>query len=200
MTLKSSHRGEYAKTAQRRTAILEAAAGVFSASGFRSGSLREVADRAGLSQAGLLHHFPNKNALLSAVLEWRDADSLSRIGDRPRGTELFRAALRTADHNRTTRGLVELHVLLSAEATSPEHPGHEFFVARYAKVVDAFDQALQEADEDGELRAGISTRATARAIVALMDGLQVQWLLDHESVDMTGELRSALELLFTVDL
>ena len=65
-------RGEYAKTAERRQQIVSAAVEVFSAAGYRKGSLRDVADKVGLSQAGLLHHYPSKEHLLEAVLTWRD--------------------------------------------------------------------------------------------------------------------------------
>ena len=71
-------RGEYAKTSAKRTAILDAALEVFAESGYRSGSLRDVAGKVGMSEAGLLHHFPNKSALLAAVLDRRDRRALRR--------------------------------------------------------------------------------------------------------------------------
>ena len=45
-------RGEYAKTGAKRTAILDAALEVFAESGYRSGSLRDVASRVGMSDLG----------------------------------------------------------------------------------------------------------------------------------------------------
>jgi hypothetical protein len=36
--------------------------------------------------------------------------------------------------------------------------------------------------------------------VAVWDGIQVQWLLDKESVDMAGEPRRSLQSLVTVPL
>ena len=75
----SRSRGEYAKTAARRQEIIAAAVEVFSSTGFHKGSLRDVAERAGLSQAGLLHHFPSKNHLIEAVLTWRDDQARSRF-------------------------------------------------------------------------------------------------------------------------
>ena len=57
MTVSGKPRGSYAKTAARRREILEAGIEVFSANGFRSGSIRDIAERVGMSQAGLLHHF-----------------------------------------------------------------------------------------------------------------------------------------------
>ena len=44
----------------RRQEIVDAAVEVFATVGYHKGSLRDVADRVGMSQAGLLHHFPSK--------------------------------------------------------------------------------------------------------------------------------------------
>ncbi|MGY2061863.1 TetR/AcrR family transcriptional regulator, partial [Nocardia gipuzkoensis] len=56
----------------RKERILEVALKTFAENGFRGASIAEIADRCGLSQPGLLHHFPTKAALLSAVLDYRD--------------------------------------------------------------------------------------------------------------------------------
>ncbi len=58
-TVARKPRGQYGKTAARRQEIVDAAVEVFGTMGYNKGSLREVADRVGMSQAGLLHHFPS---------------------------------------------------------------------------------------------------------------------------------------------
>jgi len=40
----------------------------------------------------------------------------------------------------------------------------------------------------------------ARLILAVMDGLQVQWLLDRESVDMVAGLRRVLDAMLVEPL
>jgi AcrR family transcriptional regulator len=201
MTAIRTPRGEYAKTADRRREILDAAVEVFSASGFRNGSLRDVANRVGLSQAGILHHFPSKNALLSAVLERRDEQTLEAANrNTPRGIELFRAMRNVVEENTATRALVELHVLISAEGTSSDHPANEYFLRRYRVVVETVRVALEEAAEDGHLSPGVEPAATARMYIALLDGLQVQWLLDPDSVDMSDVVQRFTRMVFSVEL
>ena len=56
--------------------ILDRAAALFARRGFAKTSVQDVADAVGLSKAGLLHHFPSKDALYEAVLA--QADSLGR--------------------------------------------------------------------------------------------------------------------------
>jgi AcrR family transcriptional regulator len=194
-------RGEYAKSQARREAIVRAAVEVFSSVGFHKGSLREVADRVGLSQAGVLHHFPSKQRLLQGVLTWRDDDAAQRIGTPvPEGLDLLRGLVAVVEHNASTPELVELHVVLSAEGTSAEHPMHDYFVNRYGVVYDMVLRALTQADADGQLKPDVDQHSAARTIIALMDGLQVQWLLHREQVDMALDLRRYLQSLLSVEL
>ena len=194
-------RGAYAKTTARRQEIIDAAVEVFSSAGFHKGSLRDVADRVGLSQAGLLYHFPSKEYLLEAVLTWRDDDARKLLGEPvPEGLDLLRGMVTLADYNAGTPELVELHVILSAEGTSTDHPIHDYFLNRYAAVFDMINAAFEVARERGQLKPGVDCAGAARTLIALMDGLQVQWLLHRNEVDMAGDLRTYLQSVVSVDL
>ena len=194
-------RGEYAKTAGRRQEILNAAVEVFSSAGFHKGSLRDVADKAGLSQAGVLHHFPSKSHLVEAVLTWRDDQSRGRFARSDAGLDLLRALADLVEYNqRETPELVELFATLSAEATSRDHPAHDYFLRRYEWVIDYIRGGFERAAEQGDLRPDVDCASAARTLVALMDGLQVQWLYDRDSVDMAAEVRRYIRSLLTVEL
>lgn len=201
MTMTGKPRGSYAKTAGRRREILEAGIEVFSAGGFRSGSIREIAERVGMSQAGLLHHFANKNDLLAAVLELRDDQSREYTdGNEEDGLETIRGLIRLVEYNSSVPGLVELHTTLSAEATAPDHPAHDYFVRRYAWVSSFITAAFERIQAKGQLADGVDPASAARGMIAIMDGAQVQWLLDRDSIDMTEETRMFVRLLITVEL
>ena len=180
---------------------MDAAVEVFSSAGYRKGSLRDVADKAGLSQPGLLHHFPSKEHLLEAVLTWRDGVTAGLMGDPlPQGVDFLRGLVQAAEHNATTPELVELHVIVSAEGTAADHPLRDYFVGRYAYVLGHTRAAFERAADEGQLRPGTDCAGAARTLVALMDGLQIQWLLDRDGVDMAGDLRRYLQPLLTVEL
>ena len=201
MTTVTRGRGEYAKTPERRQQIVDAAGEVFSSAGFHKGSIRDVAEKAGLSQAGLLHHYPSKEHLLEAVLSWRDSETRRLMGEPfPEGADFLRGMVRAAEHNATTPELVELHVIVSAEGTSAEHPLRDYFVRRYASVVDLTRRAFERAATEGQVQPGVDCASAARTLVALMDGLQIQWLLDPDHVDMAADLRRYLQPLLTVEL
>ncbi len=194
-------RGPYGKTAARRQEIVDAAVEVFGTVGYNKGSLREVAERVGISQAGLLHHFPSKEHVLEAVLTWRDDDARALMGDPfPTGVDLLRGLIELARINEGRPQLIELHVIVSGEGTSAEHPLHDYFVRRYEYVFELFKGAFDEAAARGELRPGVDSAVSSRAVIALLDGLQLQWLLHRDQVDMAAELRRYLQLLVTVEI
>ncbi|CCH87757.1 Transcriptional regulator, TetR family [Modestobacter italicus] len=68
--------------------ILDRAAALFARHGFEQTSVQAVADAVGLSKAGLLHHFPSKDALHEAVRAQVDtlgAGALDQVRDLPPG-------------------------------------------------------------------------------------------------------------------
>jgi AcrR family transcriptional regulator len=187
-------RGEYAKTADRRAEILDSAIKVFSEAGFHGGSLREIAERVGLSQPGLLHHFASKEQLLEAVLTHRDDLARQRMGpEMPTGIAMIEALIDLTAYNATTPGLVALFTVLSGEATSVDHPGHQYFRQRYGWVREITEEAIAEAQAQGHLRPELDPVEVTRTLIALLDGLQIQWLYEDGGFDMTVPLRAYVQ-------
>ncbi|WP_222843178.1 TetR/AcrR family transcriptional regulator [Demequina mangrovi] len=178
--------------AETRTLILDTALEAFAEAGFRGTSVREIAARCGLTHPALLYHFPTKADLLMAVLSRRDqADGGDGFGDLG-AHAMLEHLVATARLNATQRGVVELYATLSAEATGRDHPAHEYFRRRYASLVADLTRGFAELAAGGQLAARTDPSVAARQLVALMDGLQVQWLLDPE-VDMAGLLEAYLD-------
>lgn len=175
-------RGSYAKGQARRQAIVDEALTVFSRNGFHSSSLREIAKRVGLTPAGLMHHFADKEELFAEVLRQRDEKVRAAAGD-PSEHTLIEQAEKVVAYNQTSRGLTSLYAIVSAEATDSEHPSHDDFAERYRESAARATALLRGGQEAGEIRADIDPAHAARLISAVMDGIQLQWLLD-ESVDM----------------
>lgn len=86
---------------------------------------------------------------------------------------------------------------LTAESGDGDHPAHEWFLARYRDRRQTLVQRLTEEQREGRVDAGLDPATVAPQILAMFDGLQVQWLLSPDSVDMVavfedflGRLRS----------
>jgi AcrR family transcriptional regulator len=162
---------------ESRERILSAAVEVFAEGGYRGASIGAIATRAGISQSGLLHHFPTKEVLLAAVVDARRADHrqaylVAKAEDPDLGfmtalVELMRRGTRDRD-------LTRLFTVVIAEASSPSHPAHEWAQDRYGRTTETVTEALREAQERNVLRADFDPGVVAVTLLATMDGLQLR--------------------------
>lgn len=178
-------RGGYATGDARRERILATALLEFAENGYRGASLARIAERVELSQAGLLHHFKSKERLLLAVLDYRDDVDTRRFAfGSTSGIAALRALADVVEYNSRVPGLVQLFSVLSGEAVTADHPGHEWAKARYRRLRKGVAGALRRGGETGEFRPDLDAEAHADRLIAMMDGLQTQWLIDPDQVDM----------------
>jgi len=183
-------------TAERRKEILEAALEIFGAKGYNKGPLAEIAEQVGMTHAGVLHHFGSKDELLLEVLSYRDESDVAKLEGRhiPSGMDLFRHLVSTAFANAGRAGIVQAFAVLSAESVTDNHPAKDYFNDRYQtlreEVAEAFMIVCAErgvdVNQDRVKQASVS-------ILAVMDGLQVQWLLDQGQVDLGPATQFAIE-------
>nr|WP_223733153.1 TetR/AcrR family transcriptional regulator [Streptomyces purpurogeneiscleroticus] len=192
---REARRGRAVRGEDRRAEILRAALEVIAERGYRGASLNAVAERVGITQQGLLHHFPTKEALLVAVLEARDAWDTG--GGSPRHGEPWPLDLYASlvEYNAMRPGIVQtFSALLGESVTGEEHPAREFFAHRYATVRESVTASLR-AEFGDRLPGGRTPEEAAPLLIAVMDGMQFQWLLDPAAVDMPAAFRTLLQLL-----
>lgn len=192
--------------AERRLQIIAVATELIADRGFWGLSIQDVADRCGLTVPGVLHHVGSKDGLLIAVLEHRDAEDTRMLAaalgsdhDDPllesegphhnSVPRLKRVCSAVVRHAATQPEIVRLFAVLEAESLAPNHPAHDYFQERQANVLSVF----------GEMAAGLTDRpeTLARQVMALMDGLQMQWLRTPDSIDLVNEWETASEVLFS---
>jgi AcrR family transcriptional regulator len=185
-------RGPYAKTGEVRRRILEVCIEAFGSLGFHGTTMKDIARRAGISQTGLLHHFPTKADLLIGVLQER-AEQEARIvlsGDR---FPLISAQTRVISDNERRAGLIQLHSTISTEATAPGHPAHAIYKGRYDSLRLQLTREFSELAKLNRLRVETAPHVLADLYVAVIDGLQVQWLYDPSAVDISVRFRAFLQ-------
>ncbi|MEU4995670.1 TetR/AcrR family transcriptional regulator [Streptomyces sp. NPDC021622] len=200
--------GQYAAADARRAGIIDAALVLFAESGYLNSSLAKIAAEADTSATVIAHHFGSKRRLLMAVLEAREERTVRTFGRLHPDSgghdvrALFREVLALAEYNLTQPGLIQLCTRLSAEAGDPAHPAHAYFRERYERVVGSLASVLQRAVDKGQLKTGIDPDGVAREILAVSDGLQVQWAIAEGRVEFVELYRAHLDRLtraLTVD-
>lgn len=192
-------RGNYAVTAARREGIIAAALEIFGKSGYNGSSVKQVALAVGMTEAGVLHHFGTKSNLLIEVLRVRDDESIRFVPVTDSSPlEFVSGWINLMDYNVSQPGIVDLFTKLAAESTDVDHPAHEYFKGRYAYVSKFTEDNFDALRDAGHMASDAGSRTLAIALIALADGLQLQWLHDR-SVDICAELSSFFKSLLTED-
>ncbi|MEL4319236.1 TetR/AcrR family transcriptional regulator [Leifsonia sp. YIM 134122] len=182
-----------ARTLERREAVLQAAMQVFGARGYNKGALVEVAEQAGMTHAGVLHHFGSKEGLLIAVLKYRDGIEVAGVEAREQaeGPSFLSHIIETVAENTHRPGVVQTYAVLSAESVTDGHPAQEYFRDRTTVLREKIAGVLGEVTEGHASRQDLLDAAST--LIAVMDGLQVQWLLDPDAVDMPRIVTKTLD-------
>ncbi|MCV2395160.1 TetR/AcrR family transcriptional regulator [Actinotalea sp. M2MS4P-6] len=188
-------RGPYQKGIVKREEILRTALTTIAESGYSGATVKQLADAVGLSPNGLLRYFGSKDALFTEVLRRRDVED--EVTFRPAGADLDGEVLATfIRHNAEVPGLVQLYARFCSEAAEPGHPAHDYFRERYEALRRVWTDGLDDLKRSGRLAADADTEQLAVVAIAVMDGLQTQWMYDP-SIDMAEAFALAFERLVT---
>ncbi len=183
----------------RREQILEQAICLIGHQGYNGVTVQELARQCGLTNGGLLHYFGSKEQLLIAILEERDRREAAIIvadldfGQQPpdriecsRETilQVFRAIVARSV---AQPELLRFLTVLQSEALNRKHPAHDYFQRREAMVLDEFAFLVTGHAE--------APRKMARRILALIMGLEQQWLRADQGFDLVEACDEAIALI-----
>jgi AcrR family transcriptional regulator len=164
-----------AKGEDRRQHVLEVALRMMATGGGRATTLGQVARAAGVSTAGLLHHFSSKEQLLHAVLDARDAQD-EAIADLDGDLESQLHSMRTRFDR--PPGMVGTFIVLLCESLDPDAPLHERFLRRYRTGLAMIAAGIRRGQHAGRYRADVDPDIKAREVLAVLYGIEASWLLD----------------------
>jgi AcrR family transcriptional regulator len=154
-------------------AILKAAIAVMAEHGYHGTSVRDIAERAGLSPAAMYYHFTSKQDVLATLME----RGIERLLTRTR-TALAEAGEAPEDR---LRAIVEVQVLFHLESQAAtllgttelralEEPVRGKHKAKRMQQQRLFDQVIEEGVAQGAFTTALPQEA-ARAIVVMCTGV-----------------------------
>jgi len=169
------------KPSDSRTKILEAATRLFGRKGYHASTIANITDAAGISRGALYWHFSSKSEVLAAVVERLQREYLDRFIE-----ETLQAGPTTADRlwrvfKFTARFAVEhtdlVHCLrtLSLELSPSENEHVKAFFRIVDRQRDFMVSILSEGQKEGLVRADIDATMLAAIILAIHDGILLQW-------------------------
>lgn len=180
-----------AKGEDRKQRILDVAQRLLTRNGWRSTTLAQIAGAAGVTPAGLLHHFESKEQLLHAVLDARDADDDSHAN---RTGDLLAEIARVADRFTRAPDMVGTFTVLLIENIDPDAPLHDRMLSRQREAIDIVAELIRRGQADGRYRTDIEPAVKAVEILAFVHGMETIWLLDP-SIPLTDAFKEYAEAL-----
>jgi AcrR family transcriptional regulator len=180
-----------AKGEDRKQRILDAAQRLLARNGWRTTSLAQIAGEAGVTPAGLLHHFESKEQLLHAVLDARDADDDEHSD---RSGDLIEQIARVAERMHRSPELVGTFAVLLVENILPDAPLHDRLLARHRNAVDIVADGIRRGQRSRRYRADLDPAVKAIEIIAFINGMETTWLLDP-SIPLTEAFKEYAESL-----
>lgn len=180
-----------AKGEDRKQRILDVAQRLLTRNGWRNTTLAQIAGEAGVTPAGLLHHFESKEQLLHAVLDARDIDDDSHAD---RTGDLFDQIAQVADRFQRAPELVGTFTVLLVENILPDAPLHDRMLDRHRAAVDIVAELVRSGQADGRYRMDIDPATKAVEILAFVHGMETTWLLDP-SIPLTEVFKQYAETL-----
>ncbi len=164
-----------AKGEDRRQRILAVAQRLLTRNGSRGTTLGQIAQQAGVSPAGLLHHFESKDQLLHAVLDARDADDEASAD---RSADVLEELDKVTERFRRAPEMIGMFTVLLMENLDLGAPLYDRFLRRYRSAVDTVAAGIRRGQRTGRYRADVDAAVKAAEIVAFLYGMETSWLLD----------------------
>jgi AcrR family transcriptional regulator len=184
------------RLADRRQLIIEAAIPIIGQRGYFGFSIKSLAEATGLTVPGVLHHFGSKEAILMAVLDFRERRDFEAVWD---GlpfrdaekleayslAEFKRLMHETVVRNSQQPEILRLGSMLRIEALYPGHPAYTFFRDRNRRALRTFTHMLT-----GKVP---EPAVAATLVISLMLGLEALWLGNPEMIDFIAQWDHGIE-------
>lgn len=206
----STKRKRSAAAEQRIDQIVRAAVEVINERGFNGMSLQTVANKVGITQAGVLHYVKSKEGLLFLIIEHyydhssSEEDYFSLFepggaleGGQPKIPEFCRAIVA---ENANQPEMVMLFQVLNTEAMSVTSPAHEYFNERSRRVSSSGRSGLRGSTVTWSVPEGVDAHQVMSVAMAAMYGLEGRWLARPDEIDYKSEWARFEDVLFPLPL
>jgi AcrR family transcriptional regulator len=188
--------GRIARGDERRTKILAAATREFGRRGYDKTRVADIARAAGVTDAGVLHHFATKQDLFMAVVERREevyqqirlpAASVRALFDD------FIGAVRSAAQE---PDLLRFRVMLTGASRMEGNPAYGRAVLGLENALRVLVPFVRDRIAAGELRDDTDPQQLILELLALNEGIRDQWATLPESIDYVAVFTAAAEALY----
>ena len=184
---------------ERKAEIIQGALDIASEEGVAKVTTQAIADRVGIAQPTIFRHFKTRDAIFLAALEFvagkvfklLEADLLKKT---PADERLKNFIFRQLALLGKQRGMPRI---LFSDRLHSEDPTLKEAVRRImGRVTERLAAIIREGIEDGLFEASVDPEATARMIVALIQGSVIRWSIFDFSYPLADQADSIWKLVW----
>lgn len=183
--------------AERKDQIVRATVDCITKYGYHNFSMQDVARTAGVSKGIIHYYFLNKDELMMSVLDKVAGDiervllsEMQSIPDAKRKMEVFIDVC--FDIVRSTKEYYQVNMDFWTQINQKEEV-RQVIARHYDKFRQTAINVIKEGVTSGHFRA-VEPKEYASYVVAVIDGLSLQWLFDESAFDYDGITKSAAKL------
>ncbi|MFB7843917.1 TetR/AcrR family transcriptional regulator [Microbacterium sp. NPDC056052] len=192
MSERNTSDGRVRRGQERRARILEAAVRRFAHQGYETTRIADIAHDAGMTDAGLIHHFPTKLDLFMAVVQRREEAFAPVVENEVRTVADMIAAFNSGVRSATKEPeYIRFRAMLSGASVLDDHPATAHLARRLTESLAFLVPHIARGIDSGELLPHQDPRAIVLHLLALNDGIRAQWALLPEEIDYAETLEGA---------
>jgi AcrR family transcriptional regulator len=180
----------------RRTRILAAATREFGRKGYESTRIADIARSAGVTDAGVLHHFATKQDLFMAVVERREEVYQSITLPIGSVRELFDGVIGAVRLAAQEPELLRFRVMLTGASRIEGHPVEGRAQRTLEHALDSFIPLVEDRIAAGEIAEGTDPQQLILELLALNEGIRDQWSTLPDRIDYVAVFTAAANGLY----
>jgi AcrR family transcriptional regulator len=186
------------RSEETRRGILEAAARIFSRSGYDAASVDEICQAAGFSKGAFYHHFPSKQQLFLAIIEdWLrgvDAQLFTQTGSGasvPQSLNRMARMLGFVFH--AASGQLPMFMEFMVQA-SRDQAVWDATIAPYRRYQGQFAGMIEQGIAEGSIRTDVNPQIASWVLMSLAVGILLQGVIDPEMADWNEVTCSGVQM------
>ncbi|WP_345470954.1 TetR family transcriptional regulator [Glutamicibacter ectropisis] len=184
--------GRVQRGLERRERILDAAVRRFARRGYEGTRIADIAKDAGMTDAGLIHHFPSKEKLFLAVIERREEVYAPVTGSFDSVAEFLHALIASVKAACAEPEYLRFRAMLSGAGMIENNPATAHLEGRLRLAVERLVPLFAEGIKRGELLPDQQPLPMVLHILALNDGLRAQWGQAPDLIDYAGTFETSI--------
>ncbi len=186
---------------KRKDQIIEAACESFAKKGFHNTTMMDIFKGSGLSSGAVYNYFKSKEEIVESIADMSFERNMNMITEAAKKDEEnplsrllndFFTIFKELGSKSDARKSLSIDFDLWSEATRNEHIDR---VSRECQesTLSQVSKLVERGQQEGTINRGLDSTAVARALLALLQGLQVQFVINPElDVDAYVEATNAL--------